>query len=90
MGTPSNLDLGESGLSRRQALRQLLTEFRHRGWEDSGDAALHVIERIALEPGVTAQRAAQAAPRVFLTVNQIRRQELADAIVDVVCRRRTR
>lgn len=86
MSAASGLHLGEFGGSERQALRRLLTEFRHRGWQDAGDTALRIVLLISSEPGATAQRAARAAPVAFFATNRIGKRELASALADLARR----
>lgn len=81
------LHLAEFGVSPQHALRLLLTEFRTRGWRDPGDAALLVIRQIEKRPGITPERAAAAAPAAFFDVNNLRRRDLADALVEISRRR---
>jgi hypothetical protein len=75
------------GISQKHALRRLLTEFRHRGWRDPGDAALLVIRKIEKQPGVAATRAAAAAPAAFFDLNHITKKDLAAALVEIAARR---
>lgn len=83
MPASSGLHLGELGTSEQQALRRVLSEFRFRGWQDTGDAALQIIQRIAREPGLTAVRAARAAPSAFFAANRIGRRDLEIALADM-------
>jgi hypothetical protein len=83
----TGLHLEAFGISSKHALRQLLTEFRHRGWRDPGGAAFLVISRIERQPGITADRAAAAAPSEFFDVNHIRKSDLARALREMAARR---
>lgn len=85
--TRSGLYLEAFGISSKHALRRLLSEFRTRGWRDPGDAALLVIRTVERQPGVSAERAAAAAPPEFFDVNQLRRKDLADALCEIAARR---
>ena len=86
MSTHNGLRLEAFGISPKHALRKVLTEFRIRGWRDPGDAALLVIRRIERHPGITANRAAGAAPPEFFELNQIRKKDLAAALREIARR----
>jgi hypothetical protein len=86
-GARAGLYVEALGVSPKHALRELLTEFRQRGWRDPGDAALLVIRRIEQRPGILSALAASAAPPEFFEVNHIRRKDLADALNDLANRR---
>ena len=83
----NGLHLEAFGISSKHALRRLLNEFRTRGWHDPGDTALLVIRRVELQPGVSPERAAAAAPPEFFDMNHLRRKDLADALSEIASRR---
>lgn len=85
-GTRNGLHLEAFGISPKHALRKLLNEFRTRGWRDPGDAALLVIRKVERQPGVSADRAAAAAPPEFFDVNHLKREDLADALREIAAR----
>lgn len=86
MGTNPALHIDALGLSTKHAVRQLLTEFRYRGWKDPGDAALRVVMMIERNPGISCARAADAAPSAFFETNSIRKKDLARVLSDLAGR----
>ena len=84
----NGLYLDALGISSKHAMRKLLSEFRARGWRDPGDAALLIISRIERQPGITAERAAAAAPPEFFDLNEIRRSDLAEMLETLAGRSR--
>lgn len=87
MPVASGFHLIEFGTSEQQALRRVLSEFRFRGWVDSGDAALQIVRCIAREPGVLPSRAARAAPGAFFAANRISQRDLENALAHVADKR---
>lgn len=83
----TGLHLDAFGISPKHALRRLLTEFRNRGWRDPGDAALLVILKIERQPGIAADRAADAAPGEFFDLNHIQKGDLAEALTTIAAPR---
>ncbi len=76
------------GPTSQAAIRLLLTEFRNRGWSDSSNAALEIVRAIEHSHGLSLQRAARAAPPDFLSVNDLRRQDVVDLLLNLVRQRR--
>jgi hypothetical protein len=77
------LDVQAFGASSKLAVRALLTAFRERGWEESGDAALSIIRALERRPRQSATRLASDAPAAFLRLNGISRADLAATLAEV-------
>lgn len=60
----------------RDAIRLLLTEFRHRGWRDRNSAALQMVRCLQREGGATVKQVAGAAPGDFIAANNLRRADV--------------
>jgi hypothetical protein len=88
MGSVTVITMRQLGPTPQAAVRTLLTEFRYRGWKDSGNVALAIVRALeAADGALPITRAAKAAPDEFLTQNEIRRRELEQMFEQLAAQR---
>jgi hypothetical protein len=67
--------LTDLGSTRRAAIRFLIGEMSARGWRDSGETVLRIVEAAQARPTAT-RRLARLATARFLASNSVSRREL--------------
>lgn len=67
-------------VSRRAALRRVLTGLRSRGWDDQEALAMAVIQELVDPAGRHPTNLSEIVPREFLTRNHVTRDEVATAL----------
>jgi len=78
VGDPVVLTVATLGPTGQAAVRRLLDEFKARGWEDRGGAALRLVRVLAAASRPVGPRAlAMAAPAEFFEANGLTRPEFA-------------
>lgn len=73
------LDLETLGPTPQAAVRRLITEFRRRGWRETGGAAVAIVRALEeARAAVPPHRAAAVVAAEFLAMNQTSRTEVEE------------